>query len=214
MRNDHPHPDAASLCDRLKAAIDGLPCDRISVGEIRDRFGADAPMMLTAFLTLVFFIPVSIPGVSTVFGAAIVLLTLSRLSGRGVWLPRKVTERSLPAGRLRTPLERGLRIFQRLERMSRPHRLSGFTSTALARRANDAGLLVGALLLMAPFGMIPLSNTIPAAALLLLVIGTLQHDGLSVLLGHAANALSIAYFGLLIGGGGVLLREALQRVLN
>src|SRR3990172_4428116 len=59
-----------SLGEKLALIIQNLPPDSLSVAEIRDRVGQDGLLLLTALLTLVFMIPVSIPGVSTVFGAA------------------------------------------------------------------------------------------------------------------------------------------------
>lgn len=76
---------------------------------------------------------------------------------------------------------------------------------------NNAALVLGALLLMAPFGFIPFSNTVPGVALMCLAIGLLQRDGLMVLLGHVANVLSIVYFAVLIGGGGLAIRELFLR---
>lgn len=73
--------------------------------------------------------------------------------------------------------------------------------------------MLGALLLMAPFGFVPFSNTLPALAILLLAIGLMQRDGVAALLGHLMNLASIVYFGVLIGGGGLALREALQRLM-
>jgi hypothetical protein len=55
-----------------------------------------------------------------------------------------------------------------------------------------------------------LSNTLPAIALLFLAIGTLQRDGVSILLGHVMNVVTMAYFALLIGGGGVVIQQALR----
>jgi len=75
---------------------------------------------------------------------------------------------------------------------------------------NDGGLILGAVLLMAPFGFIPFSNTVPGVALLFLAVGLIQRDGTAVLLGHLANVASIAYFGVLIGGGGMMIQNMLQ----
>src|SRR3546814_4989939 len=68
-------------------------------------------------------IPVSIPGVSTVFGAAILLVGISRLIGRPLWLPARLRDKALPADRLRPGLTGGMTWVRRLERISRPHRL-------------------------------------------------------------------------------------------
>ena len=75
----------------------------------------------------------------------------------------------------------------------------------------NLAFIVAALLLMAPFGFVPFSNTLPALALLLYAVGMLQRDGGAVLLGHLANIATVVYFGILIGGGGLAIRELAQR---
>ena len=209
-RTELPPP---SPSERLAAAIQQLPPDHVTLADVRDLVGRDGLMLLTALLTLVFMVPVSIPGVSTVFGAAILLIGLSRVRGRSLWLPRRVAGRTVAADRLRAALERGLKTFRRLERLSRPGRMRRATS-GNAELINDAALIVGALLLIAPFGFIPFSNTLPAVALLFLAIGSLQRDGVCVVLGHCAIVATAAYFILLIGGGGMAFLAALEHILR
>ena len=43
-------------------------------------------------------------------------------------------------------------------------------------------------------------------------IGMIQRDGVSILLGHAAQVATIAYFGVLLGGGGLAVRELVERI--
>ena len=76
---------------------------------------------------------------------------------------------------------------------------------------NNLAFILGALLLMAPFGFVPFSNTLPAIALLLFAIGFLQRDGGAVLLAHLANLATIIYFAILIGGGGLVVKEVFNR---
>ena len=68
-------------------------------------------------------------------------------------------------------------------------------------RVNGLMLIAGALLLMAPFGLIPFSNTLPGLAILFLAIGVLQRDGRSVLLGYMTLVLTLLYFIFLLLGG-------------
>ncbi|HSV43124.1 MAG TPA: exopolysaccharide biosynthesis protein, partial [Candidatus Bathyarchaeia archaeon] len=77
-----------SLGEKLKVVIDRLPAEGVSLSEIRDLFGQEGLLLLIIFLTIPFMVPVSIPGVSTVFGAAILLIGVSRLLGRNLWLPK------------------------------------------------------------------------------------------------------------------------------
>jgi hypothetical protein len=205
--------DERSPADRLEATIEALPAGAVTLAQVRDLFGSDGLMLLAAFLTIVFLVPVSVPGVSTVFGAGILLIGVSRLFRLELWLPKRLERRLVDTERLRSALRRGLVWFRRLERISRPHRIAWAASDGAVRVVNDCAIILGAALLMAPFGLIPFSNTFPAVALLFLAIGSLQRDGLFILLGHVSNLVTIAYFALLIGGGGYALISFLQRLL-
>ena len=202
----------AALGEQLASIIEQLPEDSLTLGELLDVFGDEGLLLLTILLTIVFLIPVSIPGVSTVFGGAILLIGVSRLVGRPLWLPRRLREKALPAAKLRPALTGGMSWVRRLERISRPHRLAGLVDGRVANLFNNLAFILAALLLMAPFGFVPFSNTLPGVALLFYGIGLIQRDGVAILLGHAANILTIIYFGILIGGGGLAVREVLQRL--
>ncbi|GAB3508128.1 exopolysaccharide biosynthesis protein [Pseudoxanthomonas daejeonensis] len=195
--------DTGSLGDQLEAIIGQLPEDHLSLGELLEVFGDEGLLLLTILLTLVFLIPVSIPGVSTVFGAAILLVGISRLLGRPLWLPAKLRTRPLPAVKLRPALTGGLHWVRRLEKISRPYRLRRLVEGRAQGSFNNLAFILAALLLMVPFSFIPFSNTLPALALLFYAIGMIQRDGTAILLGHLANIGTIIYFGILIGGGGM-----------
>ena len=202
----------AALGEQLALIIEQLPEDSLTLGELLEVFGDEGLLLLTILLTIVFLIPVSIPGVSTVFGGAILLIGVSRLVGRPLWLPRRLREKALPAAKLRPALTGGMSWVRRLERISRPHRLAGLVDGRVANLFNNLAFILAALLLMAPFGFVPFSNTLPGVALLFYGIGLIQRDGIAIVLGHAANILTIIYFGILIGGGGLAVREVLQRL--
>lgn len=206
----HRDPARGSLREQLAAIIHDLPEDKLTLGELLDVFGDEGMLLLTMLLTLVFLIPVSIPGVSTVFGAAILLVGISRLLGRPLWLPARLMGKALPADKLRPGLAGGMVWVQRLEKISRPYRLRMFVDGRAQNLVNNLAFILAALLLMAPFGFVPFSNTLPALALLFYAVGLIQRDGGAMLLGHLANIGTIIYFGVLIGGGGVAVRELFQ----
>lgn len=135
----------------------------------------------------------SIPGVSTVFGAGIVLISAAITLNRLPWLPEKVADRRLESGRLRPVLQRGVTFLRRIDRFFKP-RFASVTTGAVMNRINGLALMGAGLLLMAPLGLIPFSNTLPGVAILLLAAGISQRDGLVVLAGHAMVALTIVYF--------------------
>ena len=203
--------------DPLKTQIDQmieeLPAQgHLTLGTLLDKLGDEGMLLLTILLTLVFLIPVSIPGVSTVFGAVILLVGISRLSGRPLWLPQRLRDKQLPADKLRPALKSGMKWMERMERISRPHRLPMFVDGKMMGLFNNLAFILAALLLMAPFSFVPFSNTLPAIALLLFSVGFIQRDGGAILLGHLTNLASIIYFGVLIAGGGVALQHLFHKV--
>jgi hypothetical protein len=197
-------PDA-SLEEQLQALVDAVPEDGLALGVLLDAVGDEGLLLLSALLVLVFLVPVSIPGVSTVFGAAILLVGLSRVSGRPIWIPARLRNRQLPSERARTGLAAGLVWVHRLERVSRPHRLGALADGRGVRMLNDLAFTSAALLLMAPFGLIPFSNTLPALALLFYAVGLIQRDGLAICVGHVAQVAALVYFVTLIAAGGAFL---------
>ncbi len=203
---------AEPISQRLRSLVRSLPPTGITLSELIHRVGNDGLLILAALLTLVFLIPISIPGVSTVFGAAILLIGISRLLRRELWIPSRLKHKTIGTKKLRPVLRKALPLLHKLERVSRPNRIEWLVAGGPVQRMNDASLILGAVLLMMPFGLIPFSNTFPAVALLFLAIGLLQRDGVCVLLGYISNVLTIVYFGALIGGGGLAAREVVGRL--
>lgn len=209
-----PEMGTYPLGQKLRCVINNLPSSGLTLTEFRDLAGQDGLLLVIAILALVFMVPVSIPGVSTLLGVAILGIGISRLLNRDLWLPKRFANRVLPADRLRTVLNQGSKWFHRLERATRPHRLKWLASSGLMAIANNGALIIGALLLMAPLGLIPFSNTLPALALLLLSIGLLQRDGLCILFGHLLNLATILKFAVLILGGAEVVREGVRRIVG
>jgi hypothetical protein len=182
----------------------------VTLAEIMDIVGADSLMLLTIFLSLVFLVPVSIPGVSTVFGTGILLIGITRLFNRKLWLPKRIADRKLSAQKLRDGFARALVWFHKLEKISRSHRLPKLASGRFVTVLNNLSFILAAVLLMAPFGFVPFSNTLPAIALIFLAVGMMQRDGGSILLGYVSNLATIIYFTFLIAGGGYSIHEIIQ----
>jgi hypothetical protein len=212
-KNEESALQEESLGEKIELIIERLPPAEVTLVEIMDIVGADSLLLLTIFLSLVFIVPVSIPGVSTVFGSGILLIGIARLFSRRLWLPNAIAHRKIATEKLRVVLKRALVWFRRFEKISRPHRLNWLTSGGLIGVLNNCSFILAAILLMAPFGLIPFSNTLPAVALIFLAIGLLQQDGSTILLGYLANVATMIYFGILIASGGLSINE-LFRFMN
>ncbi len=199
-----------TLAEKMELIIEKLPADEVTLVEILDIVGADSLMLLTIFMSLIFLVPVSIPGVSTVFGTGILLIGITHLFARKLWLPKAIANRKLSSPKLKEAFQRAIIWLHRLEKISRPHRLSKLTAEGGMTVFNNLSFILAAILLMAPFGFIPFSNTLPALALIFFSIGMMERDGGSVLLGYVANVATIIYFGFLIAGGGWSIGEFIK----
>ena len=195
------------LSHLLTSIINDIHGDTITLRKLLERCGREGTLLVCAIACLPFLIPVSIPGVSTVFGAAIVLLSTALFLDRLPWLPQRILDKDLDANKLKPVLHKGVGMVGKLDRWLQP-RWSGLTTSPM-QRFNSAVLVFGGLLLMAPLGLIPFSNTVPAVGILLLTVGMMQRDGVFVLLGYLGHVLTVVYFGVLaylawVGGNFVL----------
>lgn len=177
----------------LSRVISSMTGATTSLRDFLAAIGDHGPLLLSALLCVPFLIPVSIPGVSTVFALAILMLAIGVTLNRTPWLPRQILDRRIDAQKLRRVLERGDTILARLETFSR-QRISLLTNGALAGRINGLAIIAGALLLMLPLGLVPFSNTLPAIAILLLALGASQRDGALVIGGYLMLLATCIYF--------------------
>ena len=184
----------------LQDVIDSMHDEHVTLRQILERMGESGLLLLCGLLSLPFLVPVSTPGVSTVFGAGIVLIGIAITFNRFPWLPEKVADRKLERARLVPVLERGLKVLRKVDRFVRP-RLPGLTAGAVVNRINGLVLTAAGVLLMMPLSFIPFSNTLPGVAILLLSTGISQRDGMVVAMGHLMVVLTLVYFSALAYAG-------------
>jgi hypothetical protein len=187
-----------------------MPAEGLTLRGILERLGDRGLLMLCMVLTIPFLLPVSIPGSSIPFGVLIALIAVGLVTHRAPWLPDRLMNRRLTGGHVVPMLEKGVRLFARLERLIHP-RLLPLTHGPTVGRFN--GILIGltGLLMMAPLPL-PLSNTLPAYGVLFLALGSVERDGHVVLAGYLMVLLTVGYFsavGVVGGMGASVLRSYL-----
>ena len=178
----------------LEDVIGSIKGEFVTLRQLLAMMGENGLLLLCGLLSLPFLFPVSIPGVSTVFGAGIVLIGIAVTLNTVPWLPKSLADRELESAKLRPVLERGVRLLRKIDKFFKP-RLSALTATGLMNRLNGLAIIAAGVLLMAPLGFIPFSNTLPGVAVLLLSMGVSQRDGLIVLGGYVMIGLTVLYFG-------------------
>jgi hypothetical protein len=184
---------AETLSVTLTQLIRSIEGKTVSLRDLMAIVGEQGMLLVCAIAALPFLIPVSIPGVSTVFGAGIILISLAVAFNRLPWLPRSILDRELNAEKLVPALEKGVNFVSRFDRFFR-RRLSVLTTGAGIARLNGLAITFAGVLLMLPLGLIPFSNTLPAIAILLLATGIIQRDGLVLLLGYLFIVFTVIYF--------------------
>jgi hypothetical protein len=188
---------AQGMSGALRAAAAQIPAEGLTLRQLLELIGEQGMLMFSIVLTIPFLLPVSIPGVSTVFGLLILLIGLGVTLNRLPWLPARLMNRHFTSEQLLPAFKRGEEIFTRIDRIVRPRWLV-LTHGATINRLNGLALIFSGLLLMAPFGLIPFSNTLPGIACLLLAAGMLQRDGLLIVLGYLFMIATVFYFGGLV----------------
>ncbi len=188
-----------SLSQTLNDVSQSVEGESITLRQLLSLVGEQGLLLFCMILIIPFLLPVSIPGVSTVFGLLIVLIGIGITINRLPWLPNRLMERSLKTADLRPAFERGATLFARLDRIIRP-RMLALTSNTISNRINGLALTFSGVLLMAPLSLIPFSNTIPGVAVLFFAVGILQRDGLFIILGYLMMIATIVYFGALALG--------------
>ena len=182
-----------SLGTALTQVISKIQGEHITLRDLLVIIGEQGLLLFCVILTLPFLLPVSIPGVSTVFGLVIILIGISLVLNRLPWLPSRLMDRPISNEHLVPTLEKGVQFFQKIERWMRP-RLTRFTTGAVANRLNGLALTAGGVLLLFPLSFIPFSNTLPGVAILLLALGMLQRDGYFIIGGYIALLATVVYF--------------------
>jgi hypothetical protein len=155
-------------------------------------------------LALPFCQPVPLPGLSTVFGTIIALIGLRQCFRLKPWFPARLLDRKFSPRTLGRVLTSTKRLVRALELMLRP-RWSFLVEWTLMHRLYRAMICVSGVFLLLPLP-VPLSNTLPALAIVLLAAAMFERDGLVGLLGIIAFALALVFFGGIFLGGAVAIQ--------
>lgn len=144
------------------------------------------------FTMLLFALPCCLPmppGIPTVCGIALTLVSLNMLVGRRyLWLPRAITSRSIARADLKRIVQRVLPYLERLERICRP-RIAVLTD-GLGKVLIGAVVFALGVLLILPIPFI--GNIPPGIAVVIIAIGVAERDGVVVVMGFVCAAIALA----------------------
>lgn len=190
--NDIPLSESGSITGNLRPALVSLrrsyrSGNAVTLADLTQTLGPDCALLLSFTLALPFLSPISLGPFTTPVSMVLLLL--------GWGIARGQKQLPVPERYLKVPLP--LRAFNFIRwAVLRIARRRGESSpgAAVSRRAGGALIMIGAVLLAAPIPLLPLTNTIPALAILLAAAAVLKGRR-GMLVGSAvASVLSVLYF--------------------
>ena len=180
------------LSEALQSTRIAVSDHAVTLRELLGLVGEQGLLVFCAVLAMPFLLPVSLPFMSTALGAPMALIAFAIITNRVPWLPDRLLDHALPGVTVRHVLERAEHAASRFEHLVRP-RVLVLTATPQVNSLNGVALMAAVLLLMAPLPLVPLANTLPGIAIILLCLGMAERDGMMIVAGYVMGALAAAY---------------------
>ncbi|MBL9216307.1 MAG: exopolysaccharide biosynthesis protein [Opitutaceae bacterium] len=186
-----PLPPARKLSEELAELRAEFADHEVTLRAVLVALRGRAYMLLILLMTLPFLLPLPLPGLSTPFGFAIMLIALRLTLGQRPWLPKRIQRLTIPSGFFPKVIDGATRIIRLLESFLKPRWLI-LTESGLLLRLHALVMLGAASILLLPLP-VPFSNGLPAWAILFLASGLLERDGWFIALGYLMLVLSVVY---------------------
>ena len=152
---------------------------KVALREVMEVLGARASGLLIIILALPFCAPVSIPGLSVVFGLVILFIAARYAFGLPPWLPERLLATQLPPRFFHALMEGASRFIGWIERELHP-RWPWWTATPARLRFHVAMVGFCGFLLLLPLVGLPFTNTLPALVIVIGMLGMMERDGVAI----------------------------------
>ena len=179
--------------------------DKVSIGDVMDNLESRGFGPLLFAPALIAVMPTGgIPGVPTVCGALIVILSVQMLMGKEhPWMPNFVNKISFEEEKLEKGVKYASKVTEKIDKVTRP-RIEKLSSSTGKKAVALVCIVAG--VSMMPLELVPFAVMIPALSVVLFAIGLISKDGY-VLIGAFLLNLATLYFVFnkavgMIGGGG------------
>jgi hypothetical protein len=178
----------------IQLLLKKLATKPVAISEIIQGTSERGFSLIIGLLVLPFLFPMP-PGLSTPLGFGCLILGLQMALGRKhPWLPKKIAQFKFPRSLSQKLLKNVRRLLVWLEKIMRS-RWQQIANNAYTWRGNGFCIAWLSILLMLP---IPATNPLPAIAILLLAVATIEADGLVMCLGYILTLANTIFFGFII----------------
>jgi hypothetical protein len=185
----HAAGHAIPVSELILSAARSWPAERIGVGELIAAFGPRGHGLLIVVCALPNLLPFYLPGLSTLAGVPMLILCAQLACGLPTpRLPGFITRRTIARRHLILVTERAMPALRRVERLVRA-RSSFLTTPGGERLVGAFGVWLSAVVILPT----PFTNGPPALACLVMAMGVLEEDSLTILAGAALGVLATIF---------------------
>lgn len=199
---------STSISRGLREFAAKLPAEgALSIAEILAQTEGQGLRVAMIVLSLPFLTPIPLPGLSTLLGLVIGWLALMTILQRRSRLPDYLARRRLSVGVLRPVLRASAGLLALMEKIVRP-RLPVVVVSTWGNRTISAFLILASVVLTLPFPpLVPMTNALPAYAILILATSTMVQDGWMAMVGCLLVILGAGYaVAIYLGSAALLVR--------
>jgi hypothetical protein len=188
---------SAGQCCRLSEELDEVL--RLASGEtvpvrvLVEHLSGRGNALLAFIVILPFLQPIPLPGLSTPFGIAIVLLGVAMALGRPLWLPKRWLDHELRSALVIRIGGGGQRLIRKVERFIKPRGL-WFHRHRWAHSIAGIVIAVSGAELALPLPIV-FTNTLPALTIATTAVGLIEEDAVLAIIGQALFLVGLAVFG-------------------
>ncbi len=178
MSQDHEPSHSTSAL--LKHVVDAHQKDVISVAEIKHSLSERGFGVLLAIFALPLCLPFPAPpGYTTIFSIPLFILATQMIYGADTpWLPKWLSRREISRKKLGNFIEKAVPLLQKMERFLRPRYING--NIERWEKLIGFSSFIFALSIAIP---LPLTNLPPGYGILIMSLGLLSKDGITILIG-------------------------------
>lgn len=172
--------DKIPASDVLERVVNTHSADRITLYEIK----AILHQRGFGLLMVIFILPLAVPfpyppGFPTLMVLPVLIFSIQMMLGMdSPWMPKWLEKKSIDRVTLAKVIEKGAPMLRKVEKLMRPR----FTFAASPSGERFIGFcsVIFALMIASP---IPLGNLVPAIGILVMSLGLLSKDGITIILG-------------------------------
>ncbi|MGK5594119.1 MAG: exopolysaccharide biosynthesis protein [Parachlamydiaceae bacterium] len=189
-------PKFYSLEENIKRLLKQADGKDIDLETILLTLAGKGYAILLILFSFPFCLPITIPGLSTPFGLAIIYIGLRLALGDHPWLPKRLLRKKIPFSSIQKVSDMTIRATNKLQFLVRPRWVRIVKTPKLYVLHGLIIALLGFFLCL-PLP-VPFSNTVSALPIIFFGLALLEDDGLFIIIAYCFTLLCLSFFVLLV----------------